>query len=396
MSHEPASCRHDGVDPADPADSPVFEAERVPRGWRERAGHTIGRLGWRLNLLLLLLTFATTTLFGSFFFFMPPSDLLTGLLEGLVTRLTTEPLAFLALGLPYSVPVLLILGSHEMGHYGFCRLYGVRATLPYFLPSVIPLPFGTFGAVIRMKPPVPSRRALFDIGVSGPIAGFLVALPVLAYGLATAEMTHSVEAAGGAFGEPLAIILLDRMIHGSLPEGMGLVMNPPLLAGWLGLLVTAMNLFPVGQLDGGHVAYALSPRLHRILSRLTIGGMIALVTASLLRGFTTHWGLAAPLAATLWILGSALAVLVHAVWRGLPVLLTRLTLLAVFAGFVWGLTIGVVTPWFVWTIVLILIGRAKHPPLEPSHEVMGALRGSLALAALLIFVVSFMPMPIVL
>lgn len=365
-----------------------------PRSFRARLARSLGALGWRLNLALLLATFATTTIFGAFFFFLPPNDSFLGLLRDLIHRLATDPLPFLAHGLPYSIPVLLILGSHEMGHYSMCRRYRVRATLPYFIPSIIPFPFGTFGAVIRMRPPVPSKRALFDIGISGPIAGFVVALPVLIYGLATADVARSAEAAGEAFGNPLAITLLERVVHGPFPTGTDLVMNPPLLAGWLGLLVTAMNLFPVGQLDGGHVTYALSPRLHGRLSRVTIAAMVGLVTMTLLRGFASHWGVAQPAATALWILGGACAALLNIAWRGLPRAISRLILLLVFSGFTAGLFMAVVTPWFVWTIVLVLIGRAKHPPIGASEEALGPLRSTLALSALLIFVLSFMPVPV--
>src|SRR5262249_44089867 len=151
---------------------------------------------------------------------------------------------------------------------------------PYFIPAPSPpFLFGTFGAVIRMRPPIPSRRALFDIGIGGPIAGFLVAIPVLVIGAATSQVIPPPsEGFGGlVFGEPLRVTILIRWFHGVVPDNSTLLMSPALFAGWFGLLVTAMNLFPVGQLDGGHVSYALSPRTHRAVARLVAVSMMVLV-----------------------------------------------------------------------------------------------------------------------
>jgi membrane-associated protease RseP (regulator of RpoE activity) len=175
-------------------------------------------------------------------------------------------------GLPYALWVLLILGCHEMGHYLACRWYGIPATLPFFIPG--PPPLGSFGAVIRIRGAIPHRRALFDVAAAGPIAGFAVALPVLLVGIVGAEAVPPADASlgEGAFGPPMLLLLLRDLI----PEG-GARANALIGAGWVGMLVTSLNLFPVGQLDGGHAAYAVSRRLHRVLARLTLAGMLVLI-----------------------------------------------------------------------------------------------------------------------
>lgn len=328
------------------------------------------RLGWRLNLLLLLATAMTTTL-SWLRFEGPPAP-------GQTT------LSWLASGLTYSIPVLVILGSHELGHYVLCRRYGVRATLPYFIPAPTFVLSGTFGAVIRMRPPIPSRRALFDIGIAGPIAGFVVAIPVLAYGVATAAVETLPQ--GGSywvFGDPLLARILARMTRGSLAPGSDYIMNGFTLAGWFGLLVTAMNLFPVGQLDGGHVAYALSRSLHRATSRLTIAGMIALVAGSLLAPFSS-----------LWPIGVIGAVLLWASWKRLPRLAAQVAGVGTTAFVAYALLVGVFTPWLPWTVLLIVLGRHPHPPVENETEPVGAARTCLALFAIFMFVLCFIPVPL--
>lgn len=214
-----------------------------------------------LHLSLLLLTFATATFAGGFFW------------GGSATLLGPE---VWRLGLPYSIPLLAILGAHEMGHYLACRRYGIRATLPFFLPGIPPV--GTFGALIRIRAPIPNRRALFDVAAAGPIAGFAVALPVLVAGILTAEPSavplH--EAGTLVLGPPILSSLLSSWIW----DDADLLVGPLYGAAWVGMLVTSMNLFPVGQLDGGHAAYAISRKLHRVLSWGTLGALLAFVVAS--------------------------------------------------------------------------------------------------------------------
>jgi len=165
-------------------------------------------------------------------------------------------------GLVYAVPLMLILGCHEGGHYIMCRIYGVKSTPPNFIPAPFG-PFGTFGAVIMMKDNLPSRRALFDIGIAGPLAGFAVALPCVIVGLYLSELVPPQEVGEQymQLGEPLLFKIVSHAMYGEI-NGKELMLHPVGYAGWIGLLVTALNLFPAGQLDGGHIAYAVfGPRV---------------------------------------------------------------------------------------------------------------------------------------
>jgi membrane-associated protease RseP (regulator of RpoE activity) len=204
-------------------------------------------------------------------------------------------------GLPFAASLVAILFCHEMGHYLVARRHGVYATLPYFIP--VPFGAGTLGAVIRMRSQIPSRRATLDIAAAGPIAGFVVAVPLLLWGLAHSEVRavssgpigsalHSPFALlravlagrpilGGApgaefFGDSLLTTAAAKLVHGTLPPGTDLVLHPVAFAAWLGLLVTTLNLVPLGQLDGGHVVYALLGRrgAHAV-SRLVSWGLLA-------------------------------------------------------------------------------------------------------------------------
>ncbi|MCI0458224.1 MAG: site-2 protease family protein, partial [Gemmataceae bacterium] len=175
--------------------------------------------------------------------------------------------ADLLAGWPYALTVLAILGAHEMGHYLACRAYGVRATWPHFIPLPM-LGFGTLGAFIRIRSPIPSRRALFDIAVAGPLAGFALTVPALAYGIWSASPAPPpVQAEAFELGDSLLVQGLSWCRWGSGGQGDNLWVGRVFLAGWLGQLATCLNLFPVGQLDGGHLLYSLSARLHRRLSR---------------------------------------------------------------------------------------------------------------------------------
>jgi membrane-associated protease RseP (regulator of RpoE activity) len=212
----------------------------------------------RLSGLLFVTTVLTTTIAGS-------------LLAG------ANPFAgfagFLA-GLPFSVSLLAILGAHEMAHYLTSRRHGVKATWPLFIPAPFP-PVGTFGALIRIKSIIPDRRVLLEIGVAGPVAGFLVALPLAAAGLAASQV-EIVEAAGPGSGDglylgtSLVFLLLEKAVLGPLPENAQLYLHPVAFAAWFGFFVTAMNLVPVGQLDGGHVLYAVFGRRQRQVARVLL------------------------------------------------------------------------------------------------------------------------------
>jgi membrane-associated protease RseP (regulator of RpoE activity) len=184
-----------------------------------------------LHTLLLLLTIASTWFSGSIWF---------------------------GAGWAYPATIIAILGAHELGHYFACRYYDVDASLPYFLPFPLVL-FGTLGAVIRIREPIPTKPMLFDIGIAGPIAGFLVTVPALFVGIARSEVIP-IEGSGIWFGEPLLIKAAAFLLWGPLPEDQTLGMDPVAVAAWFGMLATALNLFPVGQLDGGHIAYAVLGR----------------------------------------------------------------------------------------------------------------------------------------
>jgi membrane-associated protease RseP (regulator of RpoE activity) len=158
----------------------------------------------------------------------------------------------------YAATVIAILGAHELGHYFACRYYDVDASLPYFLPFPVNF-FGTLGAVIRIREPIPSKRMLFDIGIAGPIAGFLVLVPALFIGVAVSEVVP-ISDTGLWFGEPLLIKAAAYLLWGPLPTDHTLAMSAMAFAAWFGMLATAWNLFPVGQLDGGHIAYAVLGR----------------------------------------------------------------------------------------------------------------------------------------
>jgi membrane-associated protease RseP (regulator of RpoE activity) len=190
--------------------------------------------------------------------------------------------SLLLLGLPYSLSLLAILGTHEMGHYIACRRYGIDSTPPYFLPSPPGMLFGTFGAFIRIRAPITDRRALFDIGVAGPLAGAVVAVPVLIAGILGSRWIPDPGALEGStayiFGNSMIISAAESIFAAPPPPGEGYVLahSSMIFAGWVGLLATALNLLPVGQLDGGHIAYSLSMRFHRYLSRLCLAGFVVL------------------------------------------------------------------------------------------------------------------------
>ena len=189
-------------------------------------------------------------------------------------------------GLWYSLAILGILGAHEMGHYIACRYYRVDASLPYFLPAPFLLT-GTLGAFIRIRQPIPNKRELFDIGIAGPIAGFLVAIPVLILGV---SLSHVVRIPPGfqglELGEPLLLKGLMWLTFGSPPNGYSVNLHPTAFAGWFGLLATALNLFPLGQLDGGHISYAV---LGRRSTQVTYATLLCLIGLSFVSSSWIVW-----------------------------------------------------------------------------------------------------------
>ncbi|MET0646136.1 MAG: site-2 protease family protein [Pyrinomonadaceae bacterium] len=241
-------------------------------------------------------------------------------------------------GLKFAAALLSILLAHESGHYVACRLYGVDATLPYFIPMPPPFMAGTLGAFIKIRSPIPSRRALFDIGVAGPLAGFLVVIPVACVALLTSAPAPPLPAEGVIiFNDPMLLRLL------AVPLGVkdlaGMAPNPFYFAAWIGLLVTSLNLLPVGQLDGGHAVYSvLGRRAHFYAGRVAFLSMLAL----------------APLG---WL------------WHGVP------------SG-------------ALYVILLFVMLRMPHPqPLDDADR-LGTSRLLVALLTLLVFALSFLPFPL--
>jgi len=186
-------------------------------------------------------------------------------------------------GLWYSLSILAILGAHEFGHYYACRYYGVDASLPYFLP----VPFlltGTLGAFIRIRQPIPSKRALFDIGIAGPIAGFVVIVPVLMIGMYLSQVIEVPKDFDGVvieLGEPLLFKAAAWLTFGAVPDGYTVNMHPVAFAAWFGMLATTLNLFPIGQTDGGHVSYAVFGQYSTRVSFGTLAGLVALSFVSM-------------------------------------------------------------------------------------------------------------------
>jgi membrane-associated protease RseP (regulator of RpoE activity) len=237
-----------------------------------------------VNLILFGLTLLTTTMAGAYMAgaTLPWSEPATALME-------------LRKGLSFSLPALAILLSHEMGHYVFARRNGVDVSLPYFIPA--PLPsfffFGTFGAFIRMRTQPRTRRVMFDVGAAGPWFGVIIAIPAVIVGLMLSNVQPLDRAAGGLnLGDSILFWGLARFVLGVDPNSVSVILHPIALAGWLGLFVTTLNLLPVGQLDGGHVTYALlGSRWHRFISRALIIGCVglAIVPALLGRDFWGGW-----------------------------------------------------------------------------------------------------------
>lgn len=202
------------------------------------------------------------------------TTVIAGALQQGVNPLATPELLYR--GIPFSFTLLLILGAHEMGHYLVSRWHHLDVTLPYFIPAP-PIPFiiGTFGAFIRIRSPIRDKRALLDVGCSGPLIGVLVSIPVILIGLKLSAVTVI---GGGAeaitLGEPLLFKLLSWLALGPMTPEENIILHPVGFAGWIGLLVTALNLIPVGQLDGGHVAYAMFPEYQRYISLGSIGLLV--------------------------------------------------------------------------------------------------------------------------
>jgi membrane-associated protease RseP (regulator of RpoE activity) len=240
-----------------------------------------------LHLLLLLATGFTTLIVGAkmqFYFVhnLPPFAAGDEQLPFFPLEWVWRHPARLMLGIPFSATLLTILLAHEMGHYLLCRYYGVRATLPFFIPA--PTLIGTLGAVIRIKAPIRSRAALFDIGIAGPIAGFVVAVTTLACAMNLSKpLVAGIGPSDLKLGYPWIFYLVHDALRAAIP-GYAIArlplsrvyLHPTAVAAWVGMYATALNLLPSSQLDGGHIVYALAPRAHRGISWMTVIALVIL------------------------------------------------------------------------------------------------------------------------
>ncbi|HVZ24344.1 MAG TPA: site-2 protease family protein [Vicinamibacterales bacterium] len=228
-------------------------------------------------IILFLLTLLSTTFVGGLMhwasFISPFSP----------DAVTASPLNLFLHGFWYSASILGILGAHEFGHYYACLYYRVDSSLPYFLPVPPPFFTGTLGAVIRIRQPIPGKRALFDIGIAGPIAGFVVAVPLLLIGMhlsTVVQVPHRVNGDIIELGEPLLFKAATWLTFGHVPDGYTVNMHPMAFAAWFGLLATALNLFPIGQLDGGHISYAVLGRRSTMVTFVMVACLIGLTFVS--------------------------------------------------------------------------------------------------------------------
>jgi membrane-associated protease RseP (regulator of RpoE activity) len=291
-----------------------------------------------LHALLLLATLLSTTIVGSemahAFAAQRPFDFETDLMG--YARLWHDP-SFLLDGLPFSLTLLTILMAHEMGHYLTARYYHVDASLPYFLPA--PTLIGTFGAFIRIRSAILSKRILFDIGVGGPLAGFAVLILPLMVGVSMSKVVPGIGSHGElVFGTPLIVRLFEWIIFPGVPVG-DIYLHPVARGAWVGLLATALNLLPIGQLDGGHVLYAFLGEKTRVWSRFAVGILAAL---GLFQLFTSAYKM----------------------------------------GYMW----------LFWAIFLLIFGM-RHPAIVDPGPV-GRTRSWLGVLALVIFLLSFTAAPI--
>jgi membrane-associated protease RseP (regulator of RpoE activity) len=221
-----------------------------------------GRPRKRVNLILFLITVLTTVISGTLMAVFADQTIALDT----TTQLVQAVLANWTLGIPFAAALLSILGIHELGHYFVARHYRLDVSLPYFIPFIpIPPGSGTMGAVIRIQSPFESRKALFDVGIAGPLAGLAVAIPVVAVGMLQAQVAP-VAADAVFFGEPLLFQWLALLFGPARGPGTDIYMNPLLMAGWWGLLITAINLIPMSQFDGGHILYGLFGPAHKWLA----------------------------------------------------------------------------------------------------------------------------------
>jgi len=277
---------------------------------------------WTLPLVLFLLTVFTTLWAGAY-------QAYTGPVRGPLNFLLASP-ETLWKGIPFAGALLFILTTHELGHYLLSKIHRVPASLPLFIPGP-PHFIGTFGAIIRMRGPILSRRALFDIGVAGPLAGFVVAVVMLIVGLSLSTVVDRSATFGLHLGEPLLLQFMSWLVIGPIAPEADVVLHPIGFAAWFGLFVTSLNLLPIGQLDGGHVAYALWGSRQRTMA-------LAILPILIMLGF---FG-----------------------WAG----------------------------WFLWAFMAGLFG-VGHPPVMDPDAPLGRNRTIVGWIALAVFVITFAPVP---
>jgi membrane-associated protease RseP (regulator of RpoE activity) len=237
---------------------------------------TISSARWALHWLLLVLTLCTTTLVGVVLTqtFQEGRPLELDQYLHVFTTLRYRPHLLLD-GLAFSLTLMTILLAHELGHYFACRYYGIDASLPYFLPFPLS-PIGTLGAFIRIRSPIYTRQALFDVGIAGPLAGFAVLLPFLVIGIGASKVIPGIADQGDLiFGVPLVQRFFEWIIFPHARSA-DILLHPIARAAWVGILATALNLLPIGQLDGGHILYAFTGRRHKLLSRMFVVALIPL------------------------------------------------------------------------------------------------------------------------
>ena len=272
----------------------------------------------RVHWILFLLTIFTTLLSGA-------------IMEG--ARVFSNPLEIIK-GIPFSFTLLFILGTHEFGHYYYARKHKVDATLPYFIPAP-PFLFliGTFGAFIKIKSPIYRKDALLQIGAAGPIAGFIIAVPALVVGLLLSDVIEKNDIQGAIIlGDSILMKVLTFITHPGLLESQDIMLHPIAFAGWIGLLVTMLNLLPIGQLDGGHIAYAMLGEKQDIIGKLAFLLLIPLSFFSI--------------------------------------------------------------NWLIWGILLLLLMRSvKHPPIQDIHVPLSYKDKRIGYACLIIFILCFIPAP---
>ncbi len=230
---------------------------------------------WALHWCLLGVTLLTTTIVGVVFAHSFETNRALDLDQylNILPVLAARPLLLLD-GLPYSLTLMTILLAHELGHYFACRYYGIDASLPYFLPA--PTPIGTLGAFIRIRSPIYTRRALFDVGIAGPLAGFAVLLPLLAIGVASSKVIPGIAERGDLiFGTPGILRIMEWLIFPGVPAS-DIYLHPVARGAWVGILATALNLIPIGQLDGGHILYSFAGQRHKLLSRVFVAALVPL------------------------------------------------------------------------------------------------------------------------